>query len=96
MNYLIPLLTVISYICSIFFVTQEQRTPLERPLVYGAGNLLWIPILLFGLGPMIIAGYLSFLSFSWPGLLALMGIRFIILPTFFNKVVKDFMDRKGI
>lgn len=96
MNYLIPLLTLISYICSVFFVTQEQRTPLERPLVYGSGNFLWISILLFGLGPMAIAGYLSFLSFGWVGLLTLVVIRFVILPTLFNKAVKRFMDRKGI
>ena len=96
MNYLLITLTLVSYFCSIFFAIQDRRNPLERPLIYGNGNFLWIVILLLGFGPMVLAGYWSFLSFGWLGFLILAIVRFILLPTLFNKTVKDFMDRKGI
>ncbi|OHA27288.1 MAG: hypothetical protein A3C06_00505 [Candidatus Taylorbacteria bacterium RIFCSPHIGHO2_02_FULL_46_13] len=97
MEHLLPsILIIVSYILGTFFAFQGLRDPIDKPLVYSSEFVTISLTILFGWLPVGVALYLAWINSNLLFVVALIVVRFVILPTMLNKSMKKFMDKKGI
>lgn len=89
------ILMIVSYLLGTYFAYQEQRSILDKPLVYANKRFLFILIILFGWIPTFISLYLAYLYSGMYFAVMLFLARFLFMPAF-NGTIKTFMDRYGI
>lgn len=97
MEYIFPiLLTTLSYLFGVYFAHQGLRNEIERPLIYSSGILLFVLTILFGIVPFAAALFLGFTNVGLGFSLALLVVRFLILPSLFNDWFGAFLSKKGL
>ena len=88
------ILTIISYVCGVYFGHQGLRSPIDRPLAYSNESILLILTLLFGWLPLATAFYLAF-KISLLFLIILILVRFVIAPTLLNNLFISLLNKYG-
>ncbi len=92
---IIIILTTISYVFGVFFSIQGLRGPLDKPQIYYTISPFVLNFV-FGWAPFLYALYITFITYGFRGAIILVVIRFLILTTLFNGLIKKSMERLGI